>query len=105
MHARIALVAVASAAAAVAFGVTSPEACKYADPRFVLTLSRAPCDEPVEVGCRRRDCREPDVVLGFAQVVVRDLGVRAYQGAHLVDALLASIDRHRAQRGDAAELP
>ena len=49
MHARIALAAVASAAAALAFGARASEACKYADPRFVLTLSRAPCDEPVEV--------------------------------------------------------
>ena len=49
MHARIALAVVSSAAAALAFGACASEACKYADPRFVLTLSRAPCDEPVEV--------------------------------------------------------
>ena len=52
VYARIApalLAVVSSAAAALAFGACASEACKYADPRFVLTLSRAPCDEPVEV--------------------------------------------------------
>ena len=42
-------VAVASAAAVFAFGDVALEVGKHAEPRFVLTLSKAPSNKPVEV--------------------------------------------------------